>query len=115
MCFDFTLCCVFACLFVCLNASRSACELFNIPEFVGPANHLSHCYVPAGFPSLTEIANETMRMREPQEVRFQIETAFYVLRTVPFLDENSALRGANLILSDVDISEQAGTIQQAGE
>ena len=97
------------------NASRSACELFNIPEFVGPANHLSHCYVPAGFPSLTEIANETMRMREPQEVRFQIETAFYVLRTVPFLDENSALRGATLILSDVDISEQAGTIQQAGE
>ena len=56
-----------------------------------------------------------MRMREPQEVRFQIETAFYVLRTVPFLDENSALRGATLILSDVDISEQAGTIQQAGE
>ena len=75
-------------------------ELFSLGEPVLPRTHLSECQLPRGEPLLLGITNETLRQRVPQSMRISVAETNYIVRTVPFDDENGNVRGATLMLTE---------------
>ncbi|MBM7066346.1 chemotaxis protein CheB [Actibacterium sp. 188UL27-1] len=84
------------------RASEEARARFKIPGQAAGRVHISQCFLPRGFPSLTELASEAIRLRKMQEQTFEIERVSVVIRCAPFYGEDDTLRGATIIVSELD-------------
>ncbi|MEO1307015.1 MAG: CheR family methyltransferase, partial [Pseudomonadota bacterium] len=84
------------------RTSEEAKSRFKIPGQIENRVHLSQCFLPSGFPSLTDLASDAIRLRRMQEITFEIERVTISLRCAPFYGEDDTLQGAMIIVSEID-------------
>ena len=80
--------------------SRSASEIFKLaPNTSRP--HVSQLAMPRGFPSLSEICDETIRLGLPKSLDFVSEDRSYRLNCAPYANARGQIRGATLTFTPV--------------
>ena len=82
------------------NASATAVALFGM---ISPKDHphLSQCVRPDGFPDLTTICDEVLRLGRETSKEFQSNDKPYLLRCEPFTNGVGKMIGATMILVEL--------------
>ena len=81
-----------------VHASGQAVNLFRLRRPLS-SPHVSQCTVPDGFPALTSLCADTIRLGEKLEMDITSNAAMVKLTTSPFLDDHGQIRGATLMVT----------------
>jgi two-component system CheB/CheR fusion protein len=85
------------------RASAAAVDLFRVGAR-GQHVHLSQCAAPAGFPSLTEICDEALRLGQASRREIDTGDRLYILSVAPFSDAHGRLRGATMVFVETPVA-----------